>query len=81
MNEITIKEIEEIHEYLLNKDNMRLGQRIKTNFHQIERQLNNIEEKLNKVDKSTEITIGQFLIYLGFIIGIFGGLLIWILLT
>ena len=60
---------------------MRLGQRIKTNFHQIERQLNNIEEKLNKVDKSTEITIGQFLIYLGIIIAIFGGLLTWILLT
>ena len=77
MNEVTIKEIEEIHEYLLNKDNMRLGQRIKTNFHQIERQLNNIEEKLNK----DTMTYGEFLIYLGIVLVGFFGALAWILLT
>ena len=49
MNDYFMKEIEEIHEYLFNKDGMRLGQRIKTNFNQLERQLNNIEKKINRL--------------------------------
>ncbi len=43
----------------------------------LDKKLNKIEEKL---DEDT-MTYGQFLIYLGIILGIFGGLMAWILLT
>ena len=74
MNDYFMKEIEEIHEYLFNKDGMRLGQRIKTNFNQLERQLNNIEKK-------STMTYGEFLIYLGIIFIAFFGAFAWILLS
>jgi ABC-type nickel/cobalt efflux system permease component RcnA len=88
MNEITIKEIEEIHEYLLNKDNMRFGQRIKTNFTQLDHKIDayqlNMLNRLSDIQDSLEkdtLTIGQFLIVLGIVLGVFSGLLAWILLT
>ena len=81
MNDYFMKDIEEIHEYLFNKDGMRLGQRIKTNFNQLERQLNNIEKKLNKIEKKSTMTYGEFLIYLGIIFIAFFGAFAWILLS
>ena len=43
-----------------------------------------LDEKLNKIEEKLEkptMTYGEFLIYLGIIVGVFSGLIAWILLT
>jgi len=77
--------LSEIHQYLLSKDGMRLGQRIKTNFSSVDNKidayqlnmLNRLSDIQDKLDEP-EITFGQFFMYLGLILVVFGGLLIWV---
>lgn len=47
----------------------------------LDNKLSKLEDKLTKIDKSTSITVGEFFIYLGIIMGVFGGLLAWILIA
>lgn len=56
MNDYFMKEIEEIHEYLFNKDGMRLGQRMKKHQELIEtnisNKLDNLENKIDEIEKA-----------------------------
>jgi hypothetical protein len=85
MNELTRREIEEIHEYLFNKDGMRLGQRIKTNFSSIENKidayqlnmLNRLSDIQDKLDEPT-ITVGGIILYTLILSGVLGIVYAWI---
>tara|TARA_R100001082_G_C4273984_1_gene120985 strand:- start:46 stop:312 length:267 start_codon:yes stop_codon:yes gene_type:complete len=56
MNDYFMKEIEEIHEYLFNKDGMRLGQRMKKHQDlkatEISNKLDNLENKIDEIEKA-----------------------------
>jgi hypothetical protein len=85
MDEITRREIEEIHEYLFNKDGMRLGQRIKTNFSSIENKidayqlnmLNRLSDIQDKQDEPT-ITVGGIILFTLVLSGLLGIVYAWI---
>jgi hypothetical protein len=77
--------LNDIHQYLLSKDGMRLGQRIKTNFSSIENkidayQLNTLNRLSDIQDKQDEptITVGGIILFTLVLSGLLGIVYAWI---